>query len=310
MFCDADHAVEHGHDQWRVGTTFDMNHQKGLSKAGGNVDHNPLDVSAVDHARHSAKVEMIGADQEADQATARLVELEASLLKAQRRIERLLGERNQLSALLDKRDAQIQALNRELGPRYADSSQRELREAVPSVPRQDGTSLISRVASLAGRFADLWPTTAFAGKQQEAEPPVAFRRPPLIANFKDSSPKAVLAVIMFGLDQAEMKSMLPVIERDGQASGMMPLVLTDNDAFELLRDEGMIFEYLPSAEDRERFSKQLSWDLYLQRRLAIIRQKWQPARVIALGQVAGEMLRLWEDSPFEELPLPSAAKGA
>jgi hypothetical protein len=89
---------------------------------------------------------------------------------------------------------------------------------------------------------------------------------------------------------------------------MMPLLLTDNDAFELLREHDIIFEYLPPAEDRQQFDRHLSWNLYLQRRLAIIREKWQPARVIALGQVAADMLKLWQQSPFEEIPLPAAVK--
>ena len=89
---------------------------------------------------------------------------------------------------------------------------------------------------------------------------------------------------------------------------MMPLLLTDNDAFEVLRENSIIFEYLPPAEDRQHFDRGLSWDLYVQRRLAIIRKKWQPARVIALGQVAAETLSLWQQSPFEEIPLPAAVK--
>ena len=44
-----------------------------------------------------------------------LEELRQSLAKAERRINRLIGERSQLSALLDKRDKKIDELNLELG---------------------------------------------------------------------------------------------------------------------------------------------------------------------------------------------------
>ncbi|MGI9491981.1 MAG: hypothetical protein ACR2QF_06230 [Geminicoccaceae bacterium] len=231
--------------------------------------------------------------------------------KAQRRIERLLGERNQLSALLDKRDEQIQHLYRELGSRGSTNSEVKVPKNAPSSWLNTLTTLGTKILSGNGAV-QLQHGLENAAKQPMEETKEAlsngFKRPPLLANHKTAAPKAVLAVLLFGLDEDQIKNLLPVIERDCQASDMMPLLLTDNDAFELLREHDLIFEYLPPDEDRRQFDLELSWNLYIQRRLAIIRQKWQPARVIALGQVAADMLKLWQQSPFEEIPIPAAMK--
>ncbi|MGH6919149.1 MAG: hypothetical protein ACREJ0_15760, partial [Geminicoccaceae bacterium] len=79
--------------------------------------------------------------------------------------------------------------------------------------------------------------------------------------------------------------------------------------FDLFRARGRIFEYLPPPEARERFAPDLHWDLYLLRRLALIRRKWQPVRVVAFGRTAAEVVQLWRDSPFEATPIPAALKG-
>ncbi|NJO36290.1 MAG: hypothetical protein HC871_00175 [Rhizobiales bacterium] len=116
----------------------------------------------------------------------------------------------------------------------------------------------------------------------------------------------VVGVILLGLGQEDIERLLPIIERDCSSKKMKPLCLVDLDAFELLRTRGLIFEYLPPMEERDRFDRSLHWDLYLQRRLAIVRRKWNPVRVVAFGTVAMKTLTLWSSSPFEDKPLPTA----
>ena len=277
----------------------------------GIVDLRAEDIVRRDDVLASDNVTPIGSDNELLQLNGRLGELEESLAKAQRRIERLLGERNQLSVLLDKRDEQIQRLYRELGPLRLTDAEATVPGATPSSWRRFLSKLGERVFAGGGAFRT-WRSPGRSAKQPDEESEAAssesFKRPPLVANYKKTAPRAVLAVLLFGLDEEKIKNLLPVIERDCQTSDMMPLLLIDNDAFELLREHSIIFEYLPPAEDRQRFDRDLSWNLYLQRRLAIIREKWQPTRVIALGEVAAEMLKLWQQSPFEEVPLPAAVK--
>lgn len=282
-----------------------------IQKARGIGDFPSEDVGKLNDVSISGNISPIGPDHETALLNIRLGEAETALDKARRRIERLLGERNQLGTLLAMRDEQIQTLNRELGAqRFVNADQRPS-ETIPSLWKNVLAALTRKIGSegrvMEAKSGSLFPKTQDKITKKKASKP-DFGRPPLVVNFKKASPQAVLAVVLFGLDESEIRNLLPVIARDCSASDMMPLVLTDNDAFELLREQGMVFEYLPPAEDREQFSRQLSWDLYIQRRLSIIRQKWQPTRIIALGQVAADTLRLWHESPFEEIPLPAVVK--
>jgi hypothetical protein len=291
-----------------------MKQNLAFERAGASADHRPGDAMMRDDQQAVSSLAPNGADRELEKLARLAGELRDSLDKAQRRIERLLGERNQLSALLDKRDEQIQHLYRELGqPRVREVEVGKAgggawfwRDLIPGLAKTiagAGRSAGQRLAPM------VKPSAGQAAGEKEA--PLAlsgFRRAPLLVNHRKAAPKAVLAVVLFGLNEEEIRTFLPVIQRDCARSDMMPLLLTDNDAFEVLREHGMIFEYLPPAQDRERFSVELSWELYIQRRLAIIRQKWQPARVIALGQIAADMLRVWRRSPFEEVPLPVVIK--
>ena len=36
------------------------------------------------------------------------------------------------------------------------------------------------------------------------------------------------------------------------------------------------------------------------RRLALLRRKWQPVRIVAFGPAAARLLLQWKDSPFED----------
>ncbi len=255
---------------------------------------------------------IVEADPEKAQLLAQLGELRDLLEDAERRIERQKGERKQLNILLDKRDAQIQQLNRELGTLQATRPQGSAAPAATTAWHQTISAFFGMLASKGEQArarlvsnVDLKRADR-AGESAETISQATFDRPPLIANFKEGAPKAVLIVILFGLDDEEIRKFLGPLRRDCAASNMMPLILTDNDSFELLREHRLIFEYLPPVEDRDRFDRRLNWDLYMQRRLAIIRRKWQPTRVIALGQLSTAMLRLWQQSPFEEFPLPAS----
>ena len=277
--------------------------------ARGNADPGSERAGHAEEGGGQGALALVGSEQELVQLNHKLGELETSLEQALRRIERLIGERNQLRTLLDKRDEQIQHLNRHLGARRfpveddpAEAPQpSSFRELLPALARK----LLAKGRAATSRLAEQSSAPASEERPNQTETQV-FNRPPLVVDYKKAEPRAVLAVVLIGLDDSEILNLLPVIERDCLKSDMMPLVLTDNDAFELLRERKMVFEYLPPADDRQRFSRQLSWDLYLQRRLSIIRRKWQPSRVIAMGEVAADMLQLWQDSPFEEIPLPTA----
>jgi hypothetical protein len=91
-----------------------------------------------------------------------------------------------------------------------------------------------------------------------------------------------------------------VVDGIGSGRGLVPVVMTDSDAFDLFRGRKVVVEYLPPAEQRVQFAADLDWDLYRLRRLALLRRKWQPARIVAFGAAASALVREWAASPFED----------
>lgn len=249
-------------------------------------------------------------DQEVRRLQSTLDELTMSLEKANRRINRLVGEKNQLSALLDKRDEQIQSLSRELGGFQAATADTS---AGNGGARRTLARLAGAIGILAERASQPFVSSPGArenedvGRRQDDVEPAAQLRTPLAARLGSSAGNRMVAALLFGLDREGIERLLPIIERDCSERKTKPLCLVDMDAFEMFRTRGIIFEYLPPDGDRQRFNRSLHWDLYMQRRLALIRQKWNPVRVVAFGPVAANFLTLWSSSPFETSPLPTAA---
>ena len=116
---------------------------------------------------------------------------------------------------------------------------------------------------------------------------------------KDGHAQPLIAAILLGLGRDELPVVLGLIERYCRDRQLTPVLLTDHDGLELFRSRRMLFEYLPAAALRDRVAPAMEWDLYLQRRLALIRRKWQPARIIAFGPAAAQVARSWRSSPFE-----------
>ncbi|MGH6920247.1 MAG: hypothetical protein ACREJ0_21385 [Geminicoccaceae bacterium] len=131
----------------------------------------------------------------------------------------------------------------------------------------------------------------------------------LVPWLKNGPPKAVLGVVILGLSEAEIERVLGIVERHCAERDLAPLLLTDNDAFQLFRGRRVLFEFLPARAQQERFAAELDWRLFTLRRLALIRRKWQPVRVIAFGRAAAEIVQLWLDSPFEATPIPASLRG-
>jgi hypothetical protein len=228
-------------------------------------------------------------------------QVEATLAQRTRRVQQLIGERDRLTSLLAERDAQLQRLNRELGALTARAA-----------PAGRGSSTFLAAASA---MLDKIRHTrkAPAPSKSPSAPSAAMERPsterPLLPWVKDGPPKRVLGVVVFGLSEAEIESVLGIVERHCTERDLAPLLLTDNDAFQLFRGRRVLFEFLPARAEQERFAAELDWRLFTLRRLALIRRKWQPVRVIAFGRSAAEVVQLWLDSPFEVTPIPAPLKG-
>jgi hypothetical protein len=228
-------------------------------------------------------------------------QVEATLAKRTSRMHQLLGERDRLASLLAARDTELLRLTRELGTLTG--------RAAPAA-RGSG-----RILAAARAILD---TVRHARKAPErsnvrSAPAAATERPPaeraLVPWLKDGPPKPVLGVVVFGLSEAEIESVLGIVERHCTERDLVPLLLTDNDAFQLFRGRRVLFEYLPARAEQERFAAELDWRLFTLRRLALIRRKWQPVQVIAFGRTAVEVVCRWLDSPFEATPIPASLKG-
>jgi len=237
-----------------------------------------------------------------------LEELRQSLAKAERRINRLIGERSQLSTLLDKRDKKIDELNLELG------RLRSHHEAGPPRPHMTRDVLWRTrrlVSALSTRIATLLKVQpnlpSESGPNDVAIGSGELFRTPIGARIGDGTDRQVVGVMLLGLEKDAIAQLLPSIERECMSTGLRPLLVVDIDDFEVFRAHGLPFEFLPSSHQRECFDRSLNWDLYLQRRLAIIRRKWDPIKLVAFGAFATKTLELWSASPFEEIPLPGTS---
>jgi hypothetical protein len=128
----------------------------------------------------------------------------------------------------------------------------------------------------------------------------------------------VLMAVLFGLDPEALEHSLAEIRASSDRVGgeMETVCLTDCDRFELFRRHRLLFEYFPRSEQQRRFASDLDWDLYTLRRLARLRRKWSPVRIVAFGPVAQAQIQLWRASPFEDdhikdlIRAPDAASAA
>jgi hypothetical protein len=262
------------------------------------------------HSHASLPLSVGDESKELEELRAKLDEQKLSLVKAEKRINRLIGERSQLSALLEKREKKIDEINRELG-KYQ-SLELGTRRSGADKSRaskwvgQEVAASFNRIRTFVADRSNSFGQVRRDGTASEAE---SGGRTPIAACIGDGTDKQVVGVLLFGLEKEEVRSLLPSIERDCTSKGLRPLLLVDIDDFEIFRAHGLPFEYIPSPDQRERFDTSLNWDLYLQRRLSIIRKKWDPVKLVAFGARATWTLKLWSASPFEGTPLPDSAAG-
>ena len=233
-------------------------------------------------------------------------ELLGTLEQRTRRADQLVGERDQLERQLIRAEGALQELNRQLGalaPRA---------EVLPAArtPRH-WPALRDRLRT---RLTRLWPGWADSNGAA-ARPALRGERPPaqdpsgpLVPFAEAGQGRRVIVVVAVGLEPEQRASVLDLALRLSAEHGVVPLVLTDDDDFAPLRRRGMLFEYFPPGSVREALAPALEWELYLQRRLALIRRKWRPMRVVAFGGPAADLVRLWSDSPFEETPFAALPK--
>jgi GR25 family glycosyltransferase involved in LPS biosynthesis len=124
-------------------------------------------------------------------------------------------------------------------------------------------------------------------------------QPPLKARGKQPKTHAIIAVVI-GLERDPLIRVLDLLRAERTRSDFEPILLTDCSAFELFRDRRLVFEYLQAPALRQRLAPGLDWELYLLRRLALLRRKWQPVRIVGFGTSAAQLVAMWKDSPVED----------
>jgi hypothetical protein len=235
--------------------------------------------------------------QEVSESRQRSEQLQAILEKHASRVQQLIGDRDRLTSLLAARDAELQRLNREIGALSARGEPAQLRSpAIFAAARRllEGLQHL-RKASPHAKAAALRPHQA----------QVRVDGTGLVPWLKDHPPKNIFAVVVFGLSAEEIERVLETVERYCAEREAAPLLLTDNDSFQLFRNRRVLFEFLPPRSEQQRVAPELDWQLFMLRRLALIGRKWRPVRVVPFGRRAAEVVQLWRDSPFEEAPLPT-----
>lgn len=159
------------------------------------------------------------------------------------------------------------------------------------------------LGSLRGLAARLRPNVS------SLELPPAPPAPPvswiLLGGRATSGARAVL-VVLFGLPPSDQEAVIARVLASA-ASGeppVVPVFLTDDSDFTVLRRHRALFEYLPFPPADRPGAGPRDWPLYLARRFALLCAKWQPVQVVAFGPAAARQLALWRTSPH----LPDAAK--
>ncbi len=110
-------------------------------------------------------------------------------------------------------------------------------------------------------------------------------------------------IVVFGPEnQQEAGDFIAMLQSQKEAGEIAPILVIDDLAhIPALRAAELAFEYVPNQET---YARTLRADrsplMTVERRLFIIRRKWVPRRIIALGNAAAERLDLWRASPFEQ----------
>lgn len=168
-------------------------------------------------------------------------------------------------------------------------------EPAPVSQGRTSPGLLARArAALGGRLPRRTGSSSLARAPAAASEGEVPKRGLLPLRVAGSKPAAVhVLAVVIGLAEEELEA---VVERTLGDRTVVPVFLTDQDGFRVFRTRRLAFEYLPPPAPRPG----LDWDLYRLRRLALLRRKWQPVRIVAFGSEASALVRAWRRSPFED----------
>ena len=138
------------------------------------------------------------------------------------------------------------------------------------------------------------PPAAVAGPK-----PARFGVAPLGQLGPGKKTQEIVLALLVGAEPAQYASAVSMLARQLRSGKATPVIVTDHEDFDALRAARLPFEYLPATSCRSGSFADLPWDIYRLRRLAILRRKYQPLRIVAFGPEAKALLEAWRASPFE-----------
>jgi hypothetical protein len=92
-----------------------------------------------------------------------------------------------------------------------------------------------------------------------------------------------MLVTVLGLSGHALEDVLELVTKGAETKPIVPVFVTDAFDFAPFRRRRLRFEYVPDRDRQQRFAPELDWDLYLRRRYALLREKWQAKSVISFG---------------------------
>ncbi|EWY35843.1 hypothetical protein N825_34080 [Skermanella stibiiresistens SB22] len=101
-----------------------------------------------------------------------------------------------------------------------------------------------------------------------------------------AEPRPLLFAAVIGLVPAELDRVVALAQRQAEKAGVHVVFLTDCSELTLFRRYKALVEYLPPAGDLAGMADPAEVQLYLARRLGLLRRKWRPVRVLAYGRDA------------------------
>lgn len=92
-----------------------------------------------------------------------------------------------------------------------------------------------------------------------------------------------MLISLIGLPRAQTDHLLDGLVEDCRAEGRTPVFIVDESDLAVSLGQRHLVEHLPCARSRDAFSPGLDWDLYLDRRIRQIKEKWHCAHIVTLG---------------------------
>lgn len=143
---------------------------------------------------------------------------------------------------------------------------------------------IVRLIATCWTFVTRRPSPTTVAPPASAAPPPP-QQPAAKANAKPQRPvlsdrMPVYAYVACGLDLDGLRSLARVVGQVALASGNhVPLIVTDQPDFSLLRDTGLAIEYVPDRQTWQRHRPELDWDQFYADRLGQLMRVHHPTRI-------------------------------